>query len=319
MPVDSPGAVALKSPSSPQLQHKAPGAEQVVHVHAHLGPVRALSSGGDILLTASEDGTIKQLDVLSNFSPSDFFTVGVPALSIRARGKNVLVGCEDGVAAVSVRAGWSIACAYLGAAFLQKFIRGAPARSLDADPEGPGGRVLAVGGGRFGVWLDPAQRRQAGPDDEAQQPAISGTCGPSETAVLLLPGQPKDLLQITCDVSGELDCNCHWTPAPATKFLPQNHAAVVWRMIGVRTARSGRGMSIRLVCSAPMPCLAAAWKSDGQVVKSAFESGQVSQNPLWPNRERQKRESHNMKTRARKQALRKQQMPYTSATFEHDK
>eukprot|EP00439_Symbiodinium_sp_Y106_P035776 s5096_g4.t1 len=187
--------------------------KEVVHVHPHSGPVRAVSSGGDILLTASEDGTVKQLDVLAAFLPSDFFTVGAPASAILARGKNVLVGCDDGVV-------WELSRRLQVPTLLRRLHLGVPVRSLDADPEGPGARVLAVGGGHLGIWLDPAQRRQASPDDEAQQPALTAKCGPSETAVVLLPGQPKDLLQVTRAVTGELNCNCEWTPASSTK--PRN-------------------------------------------------------------------------------------------------
>ncbi|CAE7804391.1 SRSF2, partial [Symbiodinium sp. CCMP2456] len=187
--------------------------KEVVSVHPHSGPVRAVSSGGDILLTASDDGTVKQLDVLADFLPSDFFTVGVPASAILARGKNVLVGCEDGVV-------WELSRRLQVPTLLRRLHLGVPVRGLDADPEGPGARVLAVGGGRFGIWLDPAQRRQASPDDEAQQPAFTAKCGPSETAVVLLPGQPKDLLQVTRAVTGELNCNCQWTSASSTK--PRN-------------------------------------------------------------------------------------------------
>ncbi|CAE7949089.1 SRSF2 [Symbiodinium sp. KB8] len=179
--------------------------KEVVCVHPHSDPVRAVSSGGDILLTASDDGTVKQLDVLADFVPSDFFTVGVPASAILARGKNVLVGCVDGVV-------WELSRRLQVPTLLRRLHLGVPVRGLDADPEGPGARVLAVGGGRFGIWLDPAQRRQASPDDEAQQPAFTAKCGPSEAAVVLLPGQPKDLLQVTRAVTGELNCNCEWTP-----------------------------------------------------------------------------------------------------------
>ncbi|CAE7192493.1 SRSF2 [Symbiodinium necroappetens] len=226
--------------------------KEVVCVHPHSGPVRAVSSGGDILLTASDDGTVKQLDVLADFVPSDFFTVvhlprstrenehpflpgdGVPASAILARGKNVLVGCVVASSVFLQRMEWrrtrqseKLPFPAWGA---QKWRFGCyradskfrvPVRGLDADPEGPGARVLAVGGGRFGIWLDPAQGRQASPDDEAQQPAFTAKCGPSETAVVLLPGQPKDLLQVTRAVTGELNCNCEWTPV-SSKFAARS-------------------------------------------------------------------------------------------------
>eukprot|EP00438_Fugacium_kawagutii_P033359 Skav231020 [mRNA] locus=scaffold1869:37158:45424:+ [translate_table: standard] len=53
--------------------------KEVRNVHVHFSAIRAISSGGDILLTASDDGSVKQLDVLANFVPSDFFTTGVLA------------------------------------------------------------------------------------------------------------------------------------------------------------------------------------------------------------------------------------------------
>eukprot|EP00435_Cladocopium_sp_Y103_P017501 s2330_g4.t1 len=158
--------------------------KEVRNIHVHFSAIRAISSGGDILLTASDDGSVKQLDVLSNFVPSDFFTTGVPATSVLARGKNVLVGCEDGVV-------WELSRRLNHPTVLRRLELGAPVLSLDADPEFPGARVLAVGHGRFAVWLDIAHDVE-----EAQPPTFSGKSGP-DAAVKLLPGQPQDLLVIS--------------------------------------------------------------------------------------------------------------------------
>ncbi|CAJ1446935.1 unnamed protein product [Effrenium voratum] len=162
--------------------------QEVRSVQAHFAAVRALSSGGDILLTASEDGTVKQLDVLANFVPGDFFETGVPATSVMARGKNVLVGCQDGVV-------WELSRRLRQPVVLRRLELGAPVRLLDADPEAPGARVLAAGSGRLAVWLD--MPKSVAPQD-VQPPAFVGERGLTEEAALLLPGKAEDLLLIPC-------------------------------------------------------------------------------------------------------------------------
>lgn len=158
--------------------------KEVRNIHVHFSAIRAISSGGDILLTASDDGSVKQLDVLSNFVPSDFFTTGVPATSVLARGKNVLVGCEDGVV-------WELSRRLNHPTVLRRLELGAPVLSLDADAEFPGARVLAAGHGRFAVWLDLVHDVE-----EVQPPTLSGKCGP-DAVVKLLPGRPQDMLVIS--------------------------------------------------------------------------------------------------------------------------
>ncbi|CAK9086205.1 unnamed protein product [Durusdinium trenchii] len=155
--------------------------KEVRNVQVHFSNVRDISSGGDILLTASDDGWVKQLDVLTNFAPSGFFETGVPATSVLARGKNVLVGCEDGIV-------WELSRRLSQATILRRMELGVPILTLDADAEAPGARVLAAGRGRFAVWVGEG-------DSEEVQLAFHGKCGPA-AAVRLLPGTTEDLLVI---------------------------------------------------------------------------------------------------------------------------
>ncbi|CAE8650757.1 unnamed protein product, partial [Polarella glacialis] len=140
--------------------------------------VRILSNGGDILLTASDDGTVKQLNVLEGFSPSEFFTPGSRPCAVVARGKNVLVGCCDGSVLELARRNPT-------AVLLRRMELGVAITCIDADPPVPGARVLAVGGGRLAVWLDPPRGSGPGPD-EVQIPALAEPC-PGEYSAVLLP------------------------------------------------------------------------------------------------------------------------------------
>jgi len=160
--------------------------KEVKNIQVHFSAIRAISSGGDILLTASDDGSVKQLDVLANFVPSDFFTTGAPATSVLSRGKNVLVGCEDGIV-------WELSRRLAHATVLRRLDLGAPVLSLDADAEFPGARVLAAGHGRFAVWQDISEPHDL---EQVQPPTFTGKSGP-DAAVKLLPGRPKDLLVVS--------------------------------------------------------------------------------------------------------------------------
>lgn len=84
---------------------------------------------------------------------------GVPASSVLARGKNVLVGCEDRVV-------WELSRRLSPATVLRRMELGLPVLLLDAEP----GRVLAAGRGRFTVW-----------QDEAEVPPATGQCGQDAT------------------------------------------------------------------------------------------------------------------------------------------
>lgn len=158
--------------------------KQVFQVAAHTAALRALANGGDVLFTASGDGTVRQLNVLEDFACNDFFSAGQAVHSIVARGKNVLVGCSEGCI-------WELARRNAGPRVLRQLQMGirAPIVSLDADPPGPGGRILALAGERLAVWVDPPGPGERGgaagekcPEPEGSWPALGAT------AALLLPG-----------------------------------------------------------------------------------------------------------------------------------
>eukprot|EP00931_Biecheleriopsis_adriatica_P075634 TRINITY_DN49451_c0_g1_i1.p1 TRINITY_DN49451_c0_g1~~TRINITY_DN49451_c0_g1_i1.p1 ORF type:complete len:428 (+),score=111.58 TRINITY_DN49451_c0_g1_i1:22-1305(+) len=172
--------------------------KEVAKVHVHQAAVRALSNGGDILLTASEDGTVKQLNVIEGFMPADFFSPGVPATSVLARGKHVLVGCKDGVV-------WELSRRSREPSVIRRLELGAAVLCLDADAPAEGARVLAAGGGRIGVWLDAPVKPGKEASETAQQPAFAGSWDPDGKAAVLLPSpgrgtvSQEDFLTIGCD------------------------------------------------------------------------------------------------------------------------
>jgi len=116
-------------------------------VHANCTEVRCLANGGDVLLTASEDGTARQIDVLEDWAQSDFFSSGgVPLLCVAFCGRHaVLIGCEDGrILEVSRR----------NAEVMRRMDLGAPVQTLDADDHHTGSGYLLVHrrcSGRFGT------------------------------------------------------------------------------------------------------------------------------------------------------------------------
>ena len=56
--------------------------KQVLRVSMHTAAVRGLANGGDMMLTASEDGTVRKLDVLADWAQSDFLTADGPVYCV---------------------------------------------------------------------------------------------------------------------------------------------------------------------------------------------------------------------------------------------
>mmetsp|Transcript_65558 Transcript_65558/g.188617 ORF Transcript_65558/g.188617 Transcript_65558/m.188617 type:complete len:321 (-) Transcript_65558:90-1052(-) len=150
-----------------------------------------MANGGDVLFTASKDGTVRQLNVLDNFACEDFFSAGCAVSSLATRGTHVLVGSADGRV-------WELVRRKAGPRRVRVLNLGiaAPVESLDADQPGPGARVLALAGGRLAVWLDPP-RRLAGAEEgeEVPGPEPDGTwSSPGASAVVLVPGGKEDYI-----------------------------------------------------------------------------------------------------------------------------
>lgn len=155
--------------------------KQVFDVSVHTKAVRALANAGDVLLTASQDGTVRLLDVLAGFAPTEFaFSADVAVGFVAASGRfAVLVGCDDGrVVEVHRKTSEQMRCMQLGPNLIML-------ASDEAD-----GRVLAAGGGRLEVWRMPAPGKgrraiEVGLGD----PVLLGSwSAPNLESALLLPG-----------------------------------------------------------------------------------------------------------------------------------
>eukprot|EP00927_Polykrikos_kofoidii_P054920 TRINITY_DN49262_c0_g1_i1.p1 TRINITY_DN49262_c0_g1~~TRINITY_DN49262_c0_g1_i1.p1 ORF type:complete len:557 (+),score=89.60 TRINITY_DN49262_c0_g1_i1:67-1737(+) len=169
--------------------------KQVMRASVHAAAVRGLGNGGDVLLTASDDGTVRQLNVLDDWAQSDFLDVGCPVRCVAFCGRrSVIVGCEDGrILEVSRR----------NADVMRRMDLGAPVQALDADnDDNSGARVVAAGGGRLAVWIrERFPRGAAGvaaAAAAAEKVTLPSVSWPVQdvVGVLLLPGDSRGLQDV---------------------------------------------------------------------------------------------------------------------------
>lgn len=213
-----------------RVWHWRRGALKLVHnVAAHTARIHALSSGGDVLFTGSEDGDVAQLDTMEAFARSTFFSPGEPVHSVLARGLHVLVGSKSGcIWELSRRRGVAEVFRRL------KLESGGPVLWLDADELAPGeGRILASGGGRLAVWLDPPRKRRGDPPSMSEEspgtpPDASWPAPEGAVSALLVAGGLGDYLTAGSDglVYGPGTSIQAWASQAALAFPGPIHALV---------------------------------------------------------------------------------------------
>jgi len=253
---------------------------------AHSAAVRCLANGGDVVLTASDDGDVRQLNVLDEWACNDFFSAGGPVLSVAFFGtRSVVVGCADGrVLEVCRRKAQTVCAMDFGAAV----------EALDTDVDAaPGSRVVAAGNGRVAVWLhhrkprDPGSPKGRSADLVAVLAASWLVAGVSSVVLLSSdgkPGRPEDVL--TASPSGVQ----HGPPSAEAPALPSDDGGggVLTNGVGASSPASalvrgstersffvvlpagknkGNGAATRMsTCDAG----AAAWKTTGRAAGPAI-------------------------------------------------